>query len=79
MEPDTSPLLDKKDIKYVQHVVGSLFYYALVIDGTMLPVLNTIGSEQAKPTKQTKQKCSRLLDYAATYPDTFIRYHASTC
>ena len=43
----------------------------------MLPALNTIGTEQAKRTKQTEQKCHRLLDYAATYPNAFIRYHAS--
>ena len=43
----------------------------------MLPALNTIGSEQAKPTKQIEQKWYRLLDYAATYPDASIRYHAS--
>ena len=40
-------------------------------------LLNTIWSEQAKPTKQTEQKCQRLLDYATTYPDASIRYHAS--
>ena len=51
LEPDTSPLLDKKVIKYVQHVVGSLLYYDRAIDGTMLPALNTIESEQDKPTK----------------------------
>ncbi len=77
LEPDTSPLLDKKCIKYDQQVVGSLLYYAREIDGTMLPALNTIGSEQTKSTKQTEQKCYRLLDYAATYPNAFIRYHAS--
>ena len=43
----------------------------------MLTALNTIGSEQAKPTKQTELKCKRLLDYAATYQNASIRYHAS--
>ena len=77
LEPDTSPLLDKKGIKYVQQVVGSLLYYARALDGTMLPTLNIIGSEQASPTKQTEQKCKRLLDYAATYSSAFLRYRAS--
>ena len=53
LEPDTSPLIDKQGIKYVKQVVDSLLYYARAIDGTMLTSLNTIGSEQAKPTKQT--------------------------
>ena len=77
LEPDTSPLLDNQGIKYVQQVVGSLLYYARAIDGSMLTALNTIGSEQAKPTKQTELKCKRLLDYAATYQNAYIRYHAS--
>jgi len=77
LEPDTSPLLDEKGIKFVQQVTGSLLYYARAIDGTMLPALNTIGTQQAKPTKKTMQKCLRLLDYAATYPNGSLRYHAS--
>ena len=43
----------------------------------MLPALNTISSEQAKPTQQTKNTCKRLLDYATVYPNAFIRYHAT--
>ena len=39
------------------------------ITGIMLPVLNTIGTEQATPTKKTEEKCKRLLDYAATCPN----------
>ena len=42
---DISAFLDKKDLKHVQQVVGSLLYYARALDGNMLPVLNTIGSE----------------------------------
>ena len=61
----------------MQQVVGYLLYHARAIDGTILPALNTIGSEQAKPTKQTEQKCSRLLDYTATHPNASIRYHES--
>ena len=75
--PDTSPLLDKKDTKFVQSVTGSFLYYARAIDSTMLPALNDIASQQAKPTEKTKEKCKRLLDYAATYPNTYVRFHAS--
>ena len=32
---------------------------------------------QAHPTEATKQKCQQLLDYANTYPNIFIRYHAN--
>ena len=43
----------------------------------MLPALNKIASSQSKPTLNTHSKCQHLMDYAATYPNVFIRYHAS--
>jgi hypothetical protein len=43
----------------------------------MLPALNKISSQQAQPTKLTIAKCNHLLDDAATYPNTVIRYHVS--
>jgi hypothetical protein len=75
--PDQSKFLDKKGIKFVQSVVGSLLYYARAIDSTMLPALNDIASQQAQPTQRTYDKCLRLLDYAATYPSAYVRFHAS--
>ena len=45
LEPDTSPLLNKDGIKYVQQVTGQLLYYARAIDRTMLPDLNIVVSE----------------------------------
>ena len=42
----------------------------------MLPVLNEISTQQSKPTAHTITKCNLLLDYAATYPNPVIRYHA---
>ena len=36
---DTSPLLtDKKDIKHIQSIVGSLLYYARTIDNTIYSI-----------------------------------------
>ena len=43
----------------------------------MLHALNKITTQQSKPTAHTITKCNRLLDYAATYPNAVIRYHAS--
>ena len=57
--------------------MGSFLYYARALDLTMLPALNEIASQQAKPTINIKSKCKRLMDYAATYPDVYIRYYAS--
>ena len=58
-------------------MTGSLLYYSRALDGKLLPVLNTIGPEKVTPTRKTEAKCKRLLDYAATYPNEFIRYHES--
>ena len=33
--------------------------------------------QQAQPTFQTKLKAKRIMDYVATYLNTYIRYHAS--
>ena len=75
--PDQSPLLPTSQIKHVQSITGSFLYYARALDSTMLPALNEIASSQSKPTLNTLSKCQRLMDYAATYPNVFIRYHAS--
>ena len=58
-------------------MAGSLLHYVRALDGTMLPLLSTIGAEQAIPTRKIEEKYKRLLDYVATYPNVFIRYHAS--
>ena len=76
-QEDTSPFLDKKDITYVQSVVGTFLYYARALDSTMLPALNNIGSQQAHPTVKVKEKIQQLMDYANTYPNVFLRYYAS--
>ena len=75
--PDTSPLLSPKETTFIQSVTGSHLYYGRAIDYTILPALNEIASEQASPTKKTKEKAQRLMDYVYTYPNTFIRYYAS--
>ena len=55
LEWDISLLLDTKGIKYVQQVSGSLLYCARAINATMLPELNTISTEQDKPTMKKEQ------------------------
>jgi hypothetical protein len=62
------------------HVLGlsfPLLYYARAVDATMLPAINEISDSQASPTQKTKNACTMLLDYAATYPLVIIRYYAS--
>ena len=76
-QPDKSPQLNAIDTKWVQSAVGSLLYYGRALDNTILPALNQIGTEQALPTTNTKQKLRRLLDYVATYPKAYLRFYAS--
>ncbi len=77
LPPDVSPLLDKKGIKRVQQIVGSILYYARAVDMTVLMVLSTIAIEQTKATEKTMAKCVQLLDYLAYHSDAKVRFYAS--
>ncbi len=76
-QPDTTDPLDKKGTTRVQAIVGSILYYARAIEHPMLPSLNEISREQAKPTSKTSIKIDNLLHYAATFPDAVIQINAS--
>jgi hypothetical protein len=76
-EPDVSPPLDKAGIQRLQEVIGTLLFYARAIDSTMLVPLGTLVSAQSQGTEATAAACTRLLDFAATYPHAILRYHAS--
>jgi hypothetical protein len=73
----TSPLLDAKDTKRVQAVLGTLLYYARAIDCTLIPAIGSIATEQSHATELTLQGITKLLNHVATYPDASIRFHAS--
>ena len=75
--PDDSPLLTPKDTKHLQSVTGSFLFYGRAIDYTTLPALNEIASSQAKPRETTRKKTQQLMDYLHTYPDAYLRFHAS--
>ena len=77
IQEDNSLLLPQNMIKPIQSTTGSLLYYARALDNTMLPALNEIAATQAKPTQRTQEECTQLLDYAATYPQVCVRFHAS--
>ena len=70
-------MLNPKDTKFIQSVTGSFLYYGRALDNTILPALNEIASEQAQPTQKTMEKAQRLMDYVHTYPNAYIRFHAS--
>jgi hypothetical protein len=74
---DTSPPIDKDAIKTVREIVGVFLYYGRAIDNTILVALGSIAAQQSKGTEATAQACVDLLNYAATYPNATIQYHAS--
>jgi len=77
LPPDSSPTLDKKGIKRVQQIVGSILYYARAVDMTVLMALSSIAMDQTKATERTMSRCTQLLDYLAGHSDAKVRFHAS--
>ena len=75
--PDSSDLLSKKETIHVQRVVGSFLYYARAIDNTIITALNEIASMQARPTKNTNDKITMLLNYLNTNPNAKICFYSS--
>jgi hypothetical protein len=73
----TAPLLDKQGNNRIQSISGTFLYYGRACNPCILPDLNEIASEQAKPTTDTIPKTDMLMDYLHTYPNAVIRYHAS--
>jgi hypothetical protein len=72
-----APLLDKQGTNRIQSISGTFLYYGRACDPCILPALNEIASEQAKPTTGTIPKTGMPMDYLHTYPNAVIRYHAS--
>jgi hypothetical protein len=75
---NASPLRPLDRAKRIQEIVGVFLYYSRAVDQSMLAVINKIRSLQAKPTEQVEAMATRLLQYAATWPDASITYNASS-
>ncbi len=76
-DPDSLELLDASRKRRVQEIVGSLLYYARVVDNKLLVALSAIAARQAKATVTTEQAVDLLLNYVATYLNDGIVYWAS--
>ena len=57
--------------------MGIFLYYARAVDNTILPALNEIATNQAKPTQQTRIATNMLMDYMYTHPNATIRFYKS--
>jgi len=69
---DTSPNLDKTQVKRLQQIISIFLYYGRALDLTMLVSLGTLAAAQAEGTQATVEACTQLLNYAATHPDAML-------
>jgi hypothetical protein len=76
-DDDTADKLTAPEVTRIQQIIGTLLYYSLAVDPTMLVALGTIAATQTQATEKTAQAVVQLLNYAATHPDATIRYRAS--
>jgi hypothetical protein len=76
---DTSPLLFKDDIKHIQHIIGSILYYARAVNLMVLVALSKIASKQAHGMQNTmlKTQQQQLLDYLMMHPNATVCFHTS--
>ena len=56
-----------------------LLYYDQSVDPKKLRAINEISRVQSKPRRDTDEKATMLLDYAATYPNAVFFIKPETC
>ena len=56
---------------------GYFPFYSRAINPTMLMALSIITMEQTQGTQTTKEKAEHFLTYAATHPNTTIKFYKS--
>ncbi len=61
----------------MQQIVGSILYYARVVNMTVLMALSTIASEQTKGMEHTMEKTYHVLDYLAMHSNMMVHFWAS--
>ena len=61
----------------MQQIVGTLLYYSIAVNPTMLTALGSITAQQAKGTEKMYVGTLWLLNYYATYPNAMICYTSS--
>ena len=78
---NNAPLLNGKQITFIQRVVGKLLYHARAVDPTMLHAINDILLSTSNGTDATMDATvdatMYLLNYAHTHPNAEIVYRAS--
>jgi hypothetical protein len=76
VETNTDSLLSPEELKHVQDIIGTLLYYARVVNPTLLAALSAIAARQSNGMQAVTDACHQLLGYVATHPNAGLRYHA---
>jgi hypothetical protein len=71
------PPLDKAGKKFIQEVCGVFLFLARGVNGSLLPALSALASQQANPTEHTLALCKQFLDYMASQDEAALTYKAS--
>ena len=74
---DDSARLSPQAIKHLQQIMSTFLFYSRAVDPTMLMALTIIATEQTQGTHTTKEKAEHFLMYAASHPDTTIKFYES--
>ena len=61
----------------MQQIEGTLLYYSISVDPTILTAIGSISAQQSKGTEKTYTDTLWLLNYVATHPNVKIHYTAS--
>ncbi len=71
------PPLNKGGKKFIQEMCGVFLFLAPGVNGSLLPTLSALASQQANPTEQTMALCKQFLDYMASQDKAVLTYKAS--
>ena len=74
---DDSPAVTPPQARFIREVIGVFLYYARAVDSTMQAPLSKLASSQSTPTVALYDAVQHFLQYAATYPEAELTYHAS--
>ena len=69
--------LNKEDRTFTQQAIGVFLFYGQAVDVTMLCPLSAIVMDQTNPTQETMEKVKKIMNHAATHPDTIVTYRKS--
>jgi hypothetical protein len=74
--PDTTDSMDKDQTLTLQKVCDTFLFYGRAVDPTMFRKLNRMATARTKGTQATMAEMIHFLNYAASHPDSKIRYVA---